>query len=79
MTTIVTSQYRSVRRSCRSSTGHTAARSDRQFGPLRKASLPINASLFGSNDLLKYRSGVDQCPRPTRQNSGTASAAIKSP
>ena len=43
MMTIATSQYRNARRSCRSSTGHGAACSDRQFGPPRKTSSPINA------------------------------------
>jgi hypothetical protein len=41
--------------------------------------LSIDASRFGRDDLLDYPSGLDQCAQPTRHNSGTASAAIKSP
>jgi len=41
--------------------------------------LSIDASLFDRDDLLDHRSGLDQCAQPTRHNSGTASATLKSP
>jgi hypothetical protein len=79
MMTIATSQYRNVRRSCRSSTGHGAACSGRQLGPLRKTRLPINAPPFGRYDLLSHRIGADQSARSTGRNSHTALDALKSP
>jgi len=41
--------------------------------------LSIDASLFDRDELLDPRSGLDQCTQLTRHNSGTASAALKSP
>jgi len=79
MMTIATSQYRDARRPCRSSIGHGAARSDRQFEPLRKSPLSINPAPFSRNDLPGHRIDVDQRARSTRRNSHTASAALKSP
>jgi hypothetical protein len=79
MMTIATSRYRNARRPCRSPIGHSAACLDRQFGPLWKRLLTINASTFGRNDLLSSRISADQCARATRHNSHTAYAALKSP
>jgi hypothetical protein len=79
MMTIATSRYRNARRPCRSSTGHSAARSDRQLRPLRKGLSPTNAPPFGRYDLLSRRIGVDQAARSTRHNSNAAYAALKSP
>jgi len=79
MMTSATSQYRNARRSCRSSTGHGAAFSDRQFGPPRKGRLSTNAPPFGSNDLFSQRVDVDQCARSACHNSNAASATLKSP
>jgi hypothetical protein len=79
MMTITTSQYRNARRPCRSSTGHGAACSDRQFGPLWKRLLPISASPFSRYNLLSHRISADQCARSACRNSHTASAALKSP
>jgi hypothetical protein len=59
MITTAASQYRNAPRSCRSSNGHGAAWSDRQFGPLRNMPLPISAPSLGRNDLLNHRTGLD--------------------
>jgi hypothetical protein len=79
MMTIPTSQYSNAPRSCRSSTGHDAARSDRQLGPPKKTRLPINAPPFDRNDPLNHRIRLDQCAQSTCRNSHTASVPIKSP
>jgi len=79
MMTITASQHRNARRPCRSSTGYSVVCADRQFRPRCRGQLSIDASRFGRDDLLDYPSGLDQCAQPTRHNSGTASAAIKSP
>ena len=79
MMTIVASQHHNPRRPCRSSTGHSLACADRQFGSRWRGHSSIDASLFDRDNLLKHRSGLDQCARLTRHNSGTASAALKSP
>jgi hypothetical protein len=79
MMTIATSQYRNARRSCRSSTGHGAARSDRQLGSPRNTRLPINAPPSGRYNLLSYRILVEQNARSTCRNSHTTPAALKSP
>jgi hypothetical protein len=78
MMTSAASQYRNMRRPC-SSTGHGAACSDRQFGPLRKQLLSTNAAPFGRNDLLSHSIGLDQYPQSTCRNSHTTSVPIKSP
>jgi hypothetical protein len=79
MMTIAASRHRYTQRPGRFSAGHSIARSDRQFGLLWKGLLSINALLFDRDELLDHRSGVDQGARLTRHNSGTASAALKSP
>jgi len=79
MMIVATSQHRNARRLSRSSTGHSTACSDQQFGPRWRGHLSIDASLFDRDDLLDRRSGLDQCARLTRHNSGTASTALKSP
>jgi hypothetical protein len=79
MMTSATSQYRNLRRSCRSSTGHGAACSDRQFGPVSNKRLPLKAPPFRRYDLLSHCIAADQCARSTSRNSHTASAALKSP
>jgi hypothetical protein len=79
MMIIAASQYRNAPRPCRSSTGHSAACSDRQFGPLRKQLLSTNAAPFGRNDLLSHSIGLDQYPLSTCRNSHTTSVPIKSP
>jgi hypothetical protein len=79
MMTIDTSRYCNARRPCRFSTGHGAACPDRQFGPLWKGLLPINASPLNRDNLLSHRIGIDHCPPLAGNNSNTASAALKSP
>jgi hypothetical protein len=79
MMTIATSQYRNLRRSCRSSTGHGLARSDRQLGPLWKTRLPISALPFGHYDPLSHCTATDQSARSIGRNSHTAPATLKSP
>ena len=79
MMTIAASQYSNARRSCRSSTGHGAACSDRHLGPPKKRRFQINAPPFGRGSLLDYCIVVDQCVLSTGRNSHTAPAAIKSP
>jgi hypothetical protein len=79
MMTIDTSQYCNARRPCRFSTGHGAACSDTQRGPLGKTRLPINAPPFGRYDLLSHRIVVGQDSRSTCRNSHTTPAAPKSP
>jgi hypothetical protein len=79
MMTITASQHRNARRPCRSSTGHSVAYSDRQFGPQWTSHLPIDAAPFNRDDPLDHRGGLDQCAQPTRHNSVTAAAAAKSP
>jgi hypothetical protein len=79
MMTIATSQYWNMRRSCRFSCGHGAARSDTQRGPLGKTRLPINAPPFGRYDLLSHRIVVGQDSRSTGRDSHTTPAALKSP
>ena len=79
MTIIATSQRRNAHRPCRSSTGHSAACSDRQCRSQWKAFLPINAPLFDRDDLLSHRIGIDHCARSACRNSNTAPAALKSP
>ena len=79
MMTIATSQYRNVPRSCRSSTGHGAARTDRQLGPPGKTLLPISAPSPGRSDLLSHAIAADRCVQTTSRNSHTAPAALKSP
>lgn len=76
---MTTSQYRSVPGSCRSSTGHGAARSNRQLGPPRKTRLPISPSSLGRNDLLSHSIAADRRAQTTSSNSHTAPAALKSP
>jgi hypothetical protein len=79
MMTIATSQYRNMRRSCRSSTGHGAACLDRQLGPPSKTRSPISDLPFGRYDPLSHRFGADQGARSTCRNSYIAPAALKSP
>jgi hypothetical protein len=79
MMTIATSQYRNARRPCCSSTGHGAARSDTQRGPLAKTRLPINAPPSGRYDPLSHRIGANPSARSIGRNSHAAPAALKSP
>jgi hypothetical protein len=79
MTTIAVSQYRNAPRPCRSSIGHSAACSDRQFGPLSIRFFPINALPFSRNDPLSHRIGVERCARSVCRSPRTASDALKSP
>jgi hypothetical protein len=79
MMTIAASRYRNAPCPCGSSTGHSAACPDRQFGPLWKGLLPINASPLNRDNLLSHRIGIDHCPPLAGNNSNTASAALKSP
>jgi hypothetical protein len=79
MMTIATSQYRNASRPCRSSTGHSAARSDTQRGPPGKTRLPIIEPPVGHYDLLSHRIVVDQDARSTCRDSHTTPAALKSP
>jgi hypothetical protein len=79
MMSIAASQHSNARCPCRPSTGHGLARAYWQFGPLWKALFSINALLFDRDSLPNHRNRVDQCARLTRHNSGTASAARKSP
>jgi hypothetical protein len=79
MMTIATPQYRNARRPCRSSTGHGAARPDRQLRPLRKMLLSIDTLICGHNNLLSRRIRLCQRARSIPHNSNTASAALKSP
>jgi len=79
MMTVATSQYRNVRGSCRSSTGHGIPCSDRQLSRLRKRILSIDAPPFGRYDLISHCILADQGARSTCRNSHTAPAALKSP
>jgi hypothetical protein len=79
MTTIARSPARTARRSRRSSTGHRGARPDAPLGLQLDRPSPVNATAFGWTDPLANRNALDQHARSSCHNSGTASAAIKSP
>jgi hypothetical protein len=79
MMIIATPQYRNAPRPCPSSTGHGAACSDRQLGPLKKTCLPLSASPFDRYNLLNHCILADHRTRLNCRNSYTAPAALKSP
>jgi len=79
MTTFATSRYRNARRPCRSSIGHSAARSNRQLRPLRKGLSPTNAPPFSHYDLLNHCIDVDQATGSIRHELNAAPAVSKSP
>jgi hypothetical protein len=79
MMTITASKHRNARHPCRSSTGHSAACADRQFGPRSRGHSSIGASLLDRDDLLSHRIVADQSAPPMPSNSHTRPAAPKSP